>query len=255
MDKNELTIVFYEHPIAWEDPEHNYGLVESAFQNLPVRADILVVPETFTTGFSDNMAAMAEEPEGRTFRFAQQMARQYDALFVGTWTVRTDAGVFNRLHWVRPDGTYGFYDKAHTFRVSSEASQIDRGRRREIFEWRGWRIKPAVCYDLRFPKWLRNSNPFDYDLLLLCANWPASRREAWSTLLRARAIENEAYVVGVNRTGVDAYGSAYSGDSAAINYKGMQIDEVVGSNLRVATLELDRLQEFRKKWPFNLDFD
>ena len=130
----ELTVAFYQQDIAWENPEANYQLVEKAFAELKNPADVLIVPETFNTGFSDNMAAMAEPPEGPTFQFALRMAKQHNALFIGTWTVKDQSKlspgqtvVFNRLHWVRPDGTYGYYDKGHTFRVSTEASQLERG--------------------------------------------------------------------------------------------------------------------------------
>ena len=260
MMKEELTVACYQQDIAWEQPDVNRHMVEEAFASLGCEADILMVPETFTTGFSDNMAAMAEEPEGETYRFAHRMARLHDALFVGTWTVKTGSGprrVVNRLHWVRPDGTYGYYDKGHTFRMSSEASQLERGTRRVIFEWRGWHIKPAVCYDLRFPKWLRNANPLDYDLLLLCANWPGSRHEAWSTLLRARAIENLCYVAGVNRVGTDGVGIPYAGYSAVVDYRGQDMAGCAPGQPAVfkATLSRDALDTFRQHWPFFLDFD
>jgi predicted amidohydrolase len=278
MTKSQLTIAYYQQDIAWEAPEQNYRLVEEAFATVGREADVLVVPETFNTGFSDNMAAMAEPQEGMTLAFARRMAALHDALFVGTWTVRLeDGGVVNRLHWVCPDGSYGCYDKGHTFRMSSEASQLQRGMRRELFEWRGWRIKPAVCYDLRFPKWLRNGVPanerhklpangvdrpkesvtLDYDLLLVCANWPGSRHEAWSTLLKARAIENLCYVVGVNRAGVDGVDIPYTGNSAAIDYKGMELShcDPEQAQVRTAVLDYERLQTFRQHWPFYLDFD
>ena len=257
---DKLNVAFYQQDIAWEQPAANHAMVEEAFSHLGTKADVLVVPETFSTGFSDNMAAMAEPPEGETYRFACSMAQRHNALFVGTWTVKTGDGpksVVNRLHWVMPDCSYGFYDKAHTFRMSTEAAQLARGTRREVFEWRGWRIKPAVCYDLRFPKWLRNANPLDYDLLLLCANWPASRHEAWSTLLRARAIENLCYVVGVNRVGTDGVGIPYAGYSAAVDYKGHDIAVCTPGQAMVQTVTLyrDALETFRQHWPFFLDFD
>ena len=277
MTKSQLTIAYYQQDIAWEAPEQNYRLVEDAFVTVGKDADVLVVPETFNTGFSDNMAAMAELQEGDTLQFARHMASLHDALFVGTWTVRLDEGVANRLHWVYPDGSYGYYDKGHTFRMSSEASQLLKGGRRELFEWHGWRIKPAVCYDLRFPKWLRNGVPaserhklpsngverpsetvaLDYDLLLVCANWPGSRHEAWSTLLKARAIENLCYVVGVNRAGVDGVGIPYTGNSAAIDYKGMELShcDPEQAQVRTAVLDYEGLQTFRQHWPFYLDFD
>lgn len=277
MFKTRLTIAYYQQDIAWENPGRNYRMVEEAFASMGGEVDVLVVPETFNTGFSDNMAAMAEEQEGMTLQFARQMAARYDALFVGTWTVKREDGVANRLHWVYPDGSYGYYDKGHTFRMSSEASQLLRGRRKALFEWRGWRIKPAVCYDLRFPKWLRNGVPseeryklptdgvtqpkervaLDYDLLLVCANWPGSRHEAWSTLLKARAIENLCYVVGVNRSGTDGVGIPYTGDSAAIDYRGKEMSHCRSGVADVQTVMLDYegLQTFRQHWPFYLDFD
>lgn len=260
MPNNTLNIAFYQQDIAWEQPAANHAMVEEAFAPLGTQADILVVPETFSTGFSDNMAALAEPPEGDTYLFARRMAERHNALFVGTWPVLIATNprtVVNRLHWVRPDGTYGYYDKAHTFRMSSEAAQLARGTRREIFEWRGWRVKPAVCYDLRFPKWLRNANPPNYDLLLLCANWPASRHQAWTTLLRARAIENLCYVVGVNRVGTDGVGIPYDGYSSAVNYKGQEIASCTPCQPMVQTAQLhrDTLDTFRQHWPFFLDFD
>ena len=132
-----MRIAFFQQPIIWEDVDANLQLVEQTFAQLDQPVDILVVPETFSTGFSDNMARMAEPPEGQTYRFAARMARQYNALFVGTWTVKVGTAVFNRLHWVYPDGSYGFYDKGHTFRMSSEAAQLQRGYQRALFEWRG----------------------------------------------------------------------------------------------------------------------
>lgn len=277
MIQPRLTIAYYQQDIVWEQPDSNYALVENAFATQGQNADVLVVPETFNTGFSDNMAAMAEPQEGATLQFARSMARRHDALFVGTWTVRVGDGVVNRLHWVYPDGTFGYYDKGHTFRMSSEARQLLRGRKRELLEWRGWRIKPAVCYDLRFPKWLRNgvveeerqglptdgvtkptqAATLDYDLLLVCANWPGSRHEAWSTLLKARAIENLCYVVGVNRAGVDGVDIPYTGNSAAIDYKGMELSHCESgvAQLQTAVLDYESLQTFRQHWPFYLDFD
>ena len=256
--RSRLTVACLQQDILWEQPEANRHLVEEAFAG--VEADILIVPETFSTGFSDTMAAQAEEPEGPTLQWARTLAARHDTLFVGTWTVKENGLVYNRLHYVYPDGRYGTYDKGHTFRVSSEASQIARGRRRVVFEWRGWRIKPAVCYDLRFPIWLRQDAvdlPLDYDLLIVCANWPASRHEAWSTLLRARAIENLAYVAGVNRAGTDGTGIPYSGNSAIVDFKGHDIIAAQPDRqaLITAVLDAEALDCFRERWPFYLDKD
>ena len=263
MKQEELRLALYQQDIVWEDVEANWARVTAAFDRAlqGQRADVLVVPETFTTGFGDHMARQAEVTEGPTFRYALDMARRYEALFVGSWTVVEAGKVYNRMHLVRPDGSYETYDKGHTFRMSSEASQLERGRRRVTVEWRGWRIRPAVCYDLRFPMWLRNTRDWDYDLMLLCANWPGSRHEAWSTLLRARAIENLCYVAGCNRTGCDGTGIAYAGRSSVVDYKGFALTEAApcldhpDEQVLLATLSASSLDRFRLHWPFNLDFD
>ena len=248
-----MVITLYQQDILWGEPEANRRKVEEVLSSAP-KSDIFVVPETFTTGFGDHMAALAEEQEGPTLQWARRMAAEHDLLFVGTWIVREGNKVYNRLHWVYPDGSYGTYDKAHTFRPSGEHDVIARGTERKVFEWRGWRIKPAVCYDLRFPKWLRNDN-MEYDLLLICANWPGSRHEAWTTLLKARAIENLCYTVGCNRCGVDGVGGSYSGNSAAIDYKGLPMAECDEEKTITVTLDKDKLSSFRERWPFYLDFD
>ena len=250
-----MVVTFYQQKIVWGDADANRRNVEKVLATAP-RSDIFVVPETFTTGFGDHMAALAEAPEGPTLRWAQEMASKHDLLFVGTWIVKEEGKCYNRLHWIYPDGTYGTYDKAHTFRVSGEYDIICRGTRREVFEYKGWKIKPAVCYDLRFPKWLRNDH-LDYDLLLVCANWPGSRHEAWTTLIKARAIENLSYVLGCNRCGVDGVGGNYTGNSALIDFKGLPLAEAGTGIAQIvtATLDKEKLDTFRKRWPLYLDFD
>lgn len=256
-----MVITLYQHDILWADPEANRRRVEAEMASLPADTDIFVVPETFTTGFGDHMAALAEAPDGPTLQWAQQMAKWHDVLFVGTWIVREGGRCYNRLHWVFPDGAFGSYDKAHTFRPSGEHDVIARGTEKVVFEYKGWRIRPAVCYDLRFPKWLRNapaassSSAMQYDLLLVCANWPGSRHEAWTTLLKARAIENLCYVAGCNRMGLDGHNGEYSGHSTIVDYKGFAIAETTACETVSATLDKKRLDDFRQKWPLYLDFD
>ena len=253
---NDLRVTFFQQDIVWGDAEANRRAVEDSLFLVPHNTDIFVVPETFTTGFGDHMAAQAENPMGPTFRWAQQLASRHNFLFVGTWIVREGDKCYNRLHWIYPNGSFGYYDKAHTFRVSGEYNIISRGTQREVFEYKGWKIKPAVCYDLRFPKWLRNDN-LSYDLLLVCANWPGSRHEAWSTLLKARAIENLSYVLGCNRCGKDGVGGNYTGNSALIDYKGFPLAEAEAETdqLVTVTLDKDKLDTFREHWPLYLDFD
>ena len=264
-----MVVTFYQQNIIWGDAEANRQKVEKMLANTVVSAsgaDIFVVPETFTTGFGDHMAALAEEQEGPTLQWARRMAAKYDLLFVGTWIVKENDHCYNRLHWVYPDGTFGTYDKGHTFRVSGEYDVIARGTERKVFEYKGWRIKPAICYDLRFPKWLRNKSEYsdyseysemDYDLLLTCANWPGSRHEAWTTLLKARAIENLCYVLGCNRSGVDGVGGSYTGNSALVDFKGFALTEAEPNANKTLTVTLDKnkLDTFREHWPFYLDFD
>ncbi len=260
-----MVVTFYQQDIVWGDADANRRKVEEVLATqplshsvtqLPSKPDIFVVPETFTTGFGDHMAALAEDQEGHTLQWARQMASQYDLLFVGTWIVREGDNCYNRLHWVYPNGDFGYYDKAHTFRVSGEYDIISRGTQRKVLEYKGWKIKPAVCYDLRFPKWLRNDN-LSYDLLLVCANWPGSRHEAWTTLLKARAIENLSYVLGCNRCGKDGVGGNYTGNSALIDYKGFPLAEAEAETdqLVTVTLDKDKLDTFREHWPLYLDFD
>ncbi len=265
---NNLNITIFQQNILWADPMGNRQRVETALEAADP-TDIFVVPETFTTGFGDHMASLAEEQDGATLQWARKMAAKHDLLFVGTWVVAEGGKVYNRLHWVYPDGSFGYYDKGHTFRVSGEADQINRGTQRKVFEWRGWKIKPAVCYDLRFPKWLRNDVEcqksdsdvetsdvrLNYDLLLVCANWPGSRHEAWTTLLKARAIENMCYVVGCNRSGTDGANIPYTGNSVIIDYKGFPLAEVDGENMACGCIDKEKLETFREHWPFYLDFD
>lgn len=242
-----LRIAFFQLGIEKNNPVANYQKVEDSFNN--VEADIFVVPETFNVGFGPDMKAMAEEQNGPTLQFAINMASSKQALFVGTWVVCDGDMMHNRMHIVKPDGSYSYYDKRHPFHLGFE--DLAAGNGKGTFSWKGWNIQPAICYDLRFPKWLRNET-LDYDLLLVCANWPTSRREAWTTLLKARAIENESYVVGVNRVGKD-----YVGDSAAIDYKGFPITTCQSGKEEVAIVDLNlsELRDFRERWPFYKDAD
>lgn len=249
--QNQLTITLLQHDILWHKPQENRRRVARALAEAPA-SDIIVLPETFTTGFGAGMEQLAEPQEGLTLRWMQELATEHGCLVAGSWIVRDGHRCFNRMHWVFPDGSHGHYDKAHTFRPSGEHEVIDCGREQTVFDYKGWHIRPAVCYDLRFPKWLRNDN-LGYDLLLVCANWPASRREAWTTLLKARAIENLCYVAGCNRTGTDGAGGLYSGDSAVIDYKGLPLP--ADGDIITTTIRKDRLDAFRQRWPFYLDFD
>ena len=244
---NDLRVTFFQQDIVWGDAEANRRAVEDSLFLVPHNTDIFVVPETFTTGFGDHMAALAENPMGPTFRWAQQLASKRNFLFVGTWIVREGDKCYNRLHWIYPNGSFGWYDKAHTFRVSGEYDIISRGTQREVFEYKGWKIKPAVCYDLRFPECFRRATLLGAQLFAIGANWPKTRSEHWRALLRARAIDNLAYALGANCTGTDGH-LVYKGESQAYGPKGEPLGELA-DEVGVLSVEIEprRVLSWREK--------
>ena len=248
-----MVLTLLQQDIRWHAPATNRQRIEQLLQQAPP-SDLLLLPETFTTGFGGDMTATAEYPGEDTEQWLLRMAREHDALVSGTWIVINGDKAYNRMHWAMPDGTIGHYDKAHTFRPSIEHTLITPGSECPIIRFRGWNIRPAICYDLRFPRWLRNDD-LQYDLLLLPANWPTARRDAWTTLLKARAIENVAYVAGCNRCGIDPDNVEYAAPSAIIDFKGKVLQEATGEQLITAELSIDKLRDFRQRWPFHLDFD
>ena len=239
-------------------------MLEERIFALPEPTDLIVLPEMFTTGFTMDARAVAEPMNLTTFRWMKQMALQTGAVITGSYVVREGNAFYNRLIWMQPDGEFDTYDKRHLFRMAGEDAVYTAGTRRIIKEWKGWRICPLVCYDLRFPVWSRNVptglattvSSFAYDLLLYVANWPAPRRNAWNVLLQARAIENLSYVIGVNRVGEDSNHNTYTGDSAVVDFKGdvlfRQTDAEVVHQQR---LSLEELRAFRERFPANLDAD
>ena len=259
-----MNITLLQTELYWHDPVANRAMLEEQIAALPQSTDLIVLPEMFTTGFTMDAPAVAEPANLTTLRWLRQMAAQTGAVVTGSYVVRekgpSGTQYANRLIWMQPDGQYDVYDKRHLFRMAGEDGIYTAGQQRIIKTWKGWRICPLICYDLRFPVFSRNvsdaDESFAYDLLLYVANWPAVRRHAWNVLLQARAIENLCYVAGVNRVGTDGNGHAYSGDSALINFKGevlfQQVDQAVAHQ---QTLSLDELNAFRQAFPANLDAD
>ena len=254
-----FTVSLVQPDLHWQQPAANRAmlaeLLESALDST-VPADLIVLPEMFTTGFTMAAAAHAEPTVGPTLTWMRAQAAYYNAVVTGSVLVAEGSHYYNRLLWVRPDGSFTCYDKRHLFRMAGEHEVLKAGGQRLVEEWRGWRIMPLICYDLRFPVWSRNHHDQPYDLLLYVANWPQARVEAWETLLRARAIENVAYVVGVNRLGPDGHGIAHSGQSAIINMHGAYLAQA--GNLQTVlthTLQAKALQEYRHKMPALLDRD
>ena len=249
----DLSITLMQRELAWEQPADNRRQVEEAIAGLDRAGDLVLLPEMFTTGFSMNALANAEPPGGDTEQWLGQLARRHDCALSGSIAVRDGEGVYNRMLFATPQGVQ-YYDKRHLFRMAGEHKRYRAGRERVIVSWRGWRILLQVCYDLRFPVFSRNRN--DYDLALYVANWPAPRRQHWRQLLVARAIENLACVVGVNRIGSDANGLEYSGDSLAVAADGTLLKDM-GNENGAARVVLDgaALQAYRESFPCQLDAD
>lgn len=260
-----LKISLVQGATRWHDPAGNRGYYSSLVAPLAGHTDLVVLPETFTSGFSNEAIHSAETMEGATVAWLKEQAASLDAAFTGSVQLRAGEGdasdkVFNRLLFVTPDGRVRHYDKRHLFRYADEHRRYAAGRERLIVEWRGWRICPLVCYDLRFPVFSRNRHDaargFEYDLVLFVANWPSARAHAWRTLLRARAIENLAYCAGLNRVGVDGNGLPYSGDSAVLDFLGQTMADL-GAQEQTVTVSLDSaaLAAFREKFPAWMDAD
>ena len=258
----DLRVSLVQGDTRWHDPAGNRAYYGGLIAPLAGQTDLVLLPETFTSGFSNDALKDAETMAGPTVDWLRGQAAALGAVVAGSVQLREGDGVFNRLLWATPDGAIRHYDKRHLFRMAKEHERYAAGRDPITVELKGWRIRPLVCYDLRFPVFIRNRHDhdapgaFDYDLLLFVANWPAARRHAWRTLLRARAIENLCYVAGVNRAGTDGNGIAYAGDSVVADYLGMPIVEL-DDQPQVATVSLSAtaLREHRERFPAQLDAD
>lgn len=248
-----LNLSVLQQPLVWMDGEANLRFFDALLADLHDR-DLIVLPEMFTTGFAME-AAKNSLPETRVIQWLREKARETDAMVGGSAAIQTEQGAVNRFLLVDPDGKVHRYDKRHLFRMADEHHHYLAGERREVVEWRGWRILPQVCYDLRFPVFSRNQN--DYDLALYVANWPAARASHWQALLLARAIENQAYIAGCNRVGSDGNQHHYSGDSRVIGPQGDILAEGEPHQPVIlhAELSLEKLQEYREKFPAWRDAD
>jgi len=254
---SDFTISFIQAALQWHDPAANLLELSRYINQISIPTDLIILPEMFTTGFSMEAAKLAESMDGPTIKWMRATAAAQNAVVMGSIIIRDEHGNFyNRLLWVRPDGSLNYYNKRHLFTMAGEHHTYNAGTERIIEEWRGWRICPLVCYDLRFPVWSRNSAAAPYDLLVYVANWPAARRTAWTTLLRARAIENLAYTVGVNRVGVDGNSLTYTGDSALLDMRGEYLVEVGNQETSITrSLRRSDLESFRARFPALQDAD
>jgi predicted amidohydrolase len=252
----KFRVSIVQQPLAWHDAQANRAHFAATLAPLAGETDLVILPEMFTTGFTMKPEEFAEPADGPTRAWLLEQARALDAAVGGSVAVNDHGQYFNRFMVALPGGPTYWYDKRHLFRMAGEHRKYDGGDHALIIEWRGARLCPLVCYDLRFPVWSRRRPALDYDLLIYAANWPAARRYAWTTLLRARAMENQAFVAGVNRVGDDGNGIAHLGDSVVLDYIGEPLLELHDRpRAATVTLDLDALRGWRDRFPAHLDAD
>lgn len=259
---SSLTCTIIQSELHWENKTANLQMFEDKIMLIREKTEVVILPEMFTTGFSMNPAAHAENMNGDTVAWMKRIAREKKIVLTGSVMIEEHGKYFNRLIWMLPNGTFGKYDKRHLFAYAHEHEHYTPGNRRLIASVKGWTINLNICYDLRFPVWSRQSRrqmdeqSLEYDVLIYVANWPERRSHAWKTLLQARAIENQSFCVGVNRVGTDENGIYYSGDSMVVNPLG----EVVytkshDEDVFTTTLQKNELEDVRQKMPFWKDAD
>jgi len=254
----DLNIALLQFAPAWENKTRTLGHIEEKWlPAAPQDADIWVLPEMFSTGFSMSAEALAEEPVGETYDRMLQWAKQYGKVICGSFITREDENFYNRFYWVQPDGICQTYSKRHLFSLAKENEHYTAGDSKTIISYKGWRILPLICYDLRFPVFSRRTSGEDYDVLLYVASWPERRNYAWTQLLIARAIENQCYVAGVNRVGKDGNDILHAGDSVLLDFFGKPLARagVFREKWIQAVLDKEKLYTFRERFPFAADAD
>lgn len=247
-----ITVTLVQTDIIWENISENLEIYQNKIKD--IKSDVIILPEMFTTGFTMNPLNLAEDMNGSTVKWMKENSKKLNSAICGSIIIKENNNFYNRFIWVNPDGTIHHYDKKHLFSFSGEDKNYTPGNTKLIIEYKGWKICPLICYDLRFPVWSRNLE--DYDILIYVANWPTSRKQAWKNLLISRAIENQCYVIGVNRIGIDNNKNFYSGETSLINALGETIyirshSEDIYTNT-LTKLELDKV---RKNLPFLSDRD
>ncbi len=254
--KPNLKVAIIQSELIWENPVENRKLFDKKINKIKKQVDLVILPEMFSTGFSMNVQNLAEAPEGESFVYLQKWASEKNACVVGSLMIKENKNYYNRLYFVFPDGSYQTYNKRHLFTLAKEEETYTPGKEKSIINFKGWKICPLICYDLRFPVFVRNVE--NYDLLIFVANWPEIRTDAWDTLLKARAIENMTYTIGVNRVGEDGKGFDYSGHSAIYNTLGQQISNPFNhhtSFTEVIELDAQQQERWRSKFGFLRDRD
>lgn len=254
--KKNLPITFIQTKLVWENKEQNLAHFEECFKAVPKESKLVVMPEMFSTGFSMRPEVFGETMEGETLAWMKVQAKKLKASIVGSVIIAENGKFYNRLLWVKTNGEVEYYDKRHCFRYANEHKYYTGGTKQLIVELEGWKFGCFVCYDLRFPVWCRNKN-LKYDAAIFIANWPLARREHWKSLLTARAIENQSYVIGVNRLGKDQKGIEHVGDSVVIDPQGSQISTAFSNDFAVETVVLNAtfIKKYRKEFPASMDAD
>ena len=249
-----MKVAVIQSPLVWEDPQLNRNYFEAKINTIVSEVDLIVLPEMFTTGFTMQAEAVAETMQGQTMLWLQSLAKARKCAITGSLIVTEDGKFYNRMVFVFPTGEVQQYDKRHLFTLAGEDLVFTAGTSKVLIEYKGWKICPLICYDLRFPVFSRNTE--NYDMLIYVANWPKTRINAWDTLLKARAIENMSYTIGVNRLGVDGTNLEYVGHSQIVDYLGNSVLEPQkGEGVFIAELDKNRLLDTRKKLDFLKDQD
>lgn len=254
-----LTITTIQSNLLWEEKSANLYMLEQKISDITEKTEIMILPEMFSTGFSMQPERLAETMDGETMQWMKKVSRENGIILTGSIIIEEEDRYFNRLIWMLPNGQYGQYDKRHLFAYAEEDKHYSPGSKRLIASVKGWKINLQVCYDLRFPVWARqqvNEDGPEYDVLIYVANWPERRNHAWKTLLCARAIENQCYVVGVNRVGSDGNNIYHSGNSLVIDPLGQVLYHMSDEeDVFTITLQKEKLEEVREKFPFWRDSD
>ncbi len=250
-----LKIAILQSDLVWEDPKQNRLNFANKIKKIGQSVDIILLPEMFTSGFTMSPSNIAETMKGETIKWMLEIALRSNAAIGGSLVIEEEDAFFNRFIFAKPDGTIEIYDKRHTFTLSGENEVYASGKDIVIIDYKGWKVCPLICYDLRFPVWARNTQA--YDVLLYVANWPKPRITAWDALLKARAIENMSYCIGVNRVGLDANNHEYSGHSAAYDVLGEQLFAIEDGKeqVEIVTLSKAHLTSIREKLKFLNDSD
>ncbi|MDY0103640.1 MAG: amidohydrolase [Lentimicrobium sp.] len=257
---NPLRISIVQAPLEWTEKEKNLEYFSREMEILSGQTDLVVLPEMFATGFVTDSRQIVDPMNGMVMLWMTEQARKLSCVVTGSIAIIEKNKIYNRLVWMRPDGSYETTDKRHLFRMANEHQHYTQGNNKLIVELKGWKIRPLVCYDLRFPVWSMNgynNANYDYDVLIYVANWPASRSYIWKNLLIARAIENQAYCVGVNRIGKDGNGIPYSGNSMVLDFKGRPLLTAPANKPTVDTVTFDYGKQgtFRERFTVGLDWD